>query len=422
MEYFYVGGDDYTLGGMALLVDAAKRGVKVRVILDSIFGKIPLTLYSKLMDQAVGPDGAHNLDIKVYNPIGLNPFKWSKRNHAKLLIADQGDDRVLISGGRNVGGEYFGVEGKMNFDDFDVLTRGSSAESAKEDFEANWESGVATPVRMLGIEDGKADPSMCYHREDLDRCLAVQEHLQKKLDADAARLADMLAKVLDTKPDGMFITNSKIDWFKKSFNIKKTRYMSHDPTKLVTKKSANLSRDLLAILKAAKHDVNIISPYLIPTDNVYEAFAELKAKGVRIRIITNSMKSTDNLLAQAGYRSSQKKLTEMGIEIWEYKGPNTVHAKTAQIDNNHVLVGTYNMDPRSAFLNREVGLSFIDDENSGFAVYHANMIEKFRERSVLVAKDGVVHNQEWQNADISVLTKTKVNFLRFVMPFIKHQL
>lgn len=422
VEYFYVGGDDYSLGGMTLLVEAARKGVSVKVILDSIFGKIPLPLYAKLMEQAVGPDGVSNLEIKVYNPIGLNPFNWSHRSHAKLLIADQGESRVLISGGRNVGGEYFGIQGKRNFDDFDVLTRGSIAEAARKNFYDNWHSGVAKPVQSLGIEKGKVDPLMCVNREDLERCEATQHELQKKIDADEVRLKTIFEQIVNYNPGDSVISHSKIDWFKKSFSIAKTRFMSHDPTGLVSKETATLSRDLLAILRSAQTDVNIISPYLIPTDGVYTAFQELRAKGVRIRIITNSMKSTDNLLAQAGYRSSQKRLREMGIEIWEYVGPNTVHAKTAIIDHNHVLVGTYNMDPRSAFLNREVGMSFIDDENTGFASMHEQTIEGFRQRSMLVAKDGIDYNQEWQSADISFLTKTKLNLLRFVMPFIKSQI
>lgn len=423
IEYFYVGGDDYSLGGMSLVVDAARRGVKVKLMLDSVFGKIPLALYTRLMDSAIGPDGKQNLEIKIYNPMGLNPFNWSNRNHAKMLIADQNGARVLVTGGRNVGGEYFGTgEGKSNFDDFDVLVRGAVAEAARENFYANWDSRIGKHPSTIGTDGGKADKSLCNFRDDTDACLRAADMLQKDMDEQEARLVKIFDAIVNTKPGDKIISKSDRDWFAASYSIKKVRFMSHDPTKLVSRGSATLSRDLLEILKTAKSDVNIISPYLIPTDNVFKAFEELKARGVKIRIITNSMKSTDNLLAQAGYRSSQSRLTKMGIEIWEYKGPHTVHAKTAIIDHQLVIVGTYNMDPRSAFLNREVALGIYDDENSGFAAGHEKTIEAFRERSMLVAKDGEVANLEWQKEGVDFMTASKIRILRILMPFIKFQL
>lgn len=183
-----------------------------------------------------------------------------------------------------------------------------------------------------------------------------------------------------------------------------------------------MSSDLLEMVSGALYEVNIVSPYLIPTPELIEAFKKLIANNVRIRIITNSLKSTDNLLAQAGYREVKPLLIKMGVELYEYNGPDTIHAKTALIDNRTSFIGTYNIDPRSAFINREIGVIVSDTENTGYSKELARIIDDFRQNSTLVGKDGVAHNQELEMQGVSRFRRAILRSITFILPWIRNQL
>jgi len=136
------------------------------------------------------------------------------------------------------------------------------------------------------------------------------------------------------------------------------------------------SQSLAALLAEAKHEVLIQSPYLVLSDPALELFRQALARGVRVRIHTNSLASTDNLQAFAGYRNQREQLLALGLEVFEFKPDSLIqrqimeryresrleapifalHAKTMVVDRSKVFIGTYNLDPRSENLNTEVGV------------------------------------------------------------------
>ncbi len=142
------------------------------------------------------------------------------------------------------------------------------------------------------------------------------------------------------------------------------------------------TRRLIAALQDAEESVLIQTPYLIMPEGGMELFAALIERGVRVRISTNSLASTDNIQAFSGYASQREELLESGIEIYEYRAYPAIretllerypsiaesnpvfalHAKSLVIDNSVVFIGTFNLDPRSANLNTEVGVLAKNDE------------------------------------------------------------
>ena len=172
----------------------------------------------------------------------------------------------------------------------------------------------------------------------------------------------------------------------------------------------------------AQEDVNIVSPYLIPTPKLMAAFSNLRQRGVRVRIITNSLHSTDNLFTQAGYRNLRQQMVAMGIEIYEYNGPDTIHAKVVVVDNRIAIIGTYNLDPRSERLNREVGIKIIDRNNNKLINEMNLAIEIFRRDATLISRDGIMQNQDIKDKGLTKKKKVILKALNFILPFIKNQL
>ncbi len=423
VEYFYVAEDDQSLGGIALVLEAARKGVKVKIILDAIFASLPRSLYAALFDMARDAQGGNNIQIKVYNPISLNLFKMDQRDHAKMIIVD---NNILMTGGRNLGDSYFGINKKRNFHDLDILVQGSLARDARENFMAVWDSNIVQDPQMYEYAQEKLDPVSCAYQEDITSCQLRQQYAVNEVKRQQTAIRRVFQEIITIEPgEDLVSSETRKEWLANSPIIQDVKFLSHKPDVLVSPKTAYLSHDLLKMLQSAKKDVNIVTPYLVPTENVIEAFRTLKARGVPVRIITNSLRSTDNLMTQAAYRTMQKELVKMGIEIWEYNKIDTIHAKTALFDYNHILVGTFNLDPRSAFINREMGLSLLDSENTGLAKQLEEIIENFRKDSVLVAKDGVAYNTEWQKDNVKELTPNQLlvyKALLYIAPTIKHKL
>ncbi len=418
-EYFYVGNDDQSLGGIGLLLDAAQKGIKVRVIVDSLSNSIPRSVFAILEKYGKGNDGQRNLEVKAYNPVGFNLSKATHRDHAKILVAD---GLRVISGGRNIGDSYFGLNKVRNFDDLDILVEGDVARQARENFMILWNSELVEEVPLYQFSEAKMSVDGCLGVGDQEHCQFVRKDSLFQVARDTARMSVILDQIHTTEPGDVVTNNNVRDWFADRENSVEAEFISHEPSVLNSHEHDELSRRLLEILVAAQNDVNITTPYLIPPPPLMEAFRNLKKRGVRVRIITNSLQSTDNLFSQAGYRSLRKELIGMGIELYEYNGPDTIHAKTAVVDNKIALMGTFNLDPRSAYLNREVAIKMIDKNGDKVATELTAAIEVFRQESTLVGKDGVEYNQDKQFVGVSKKKKIILKVLNIFLPFIKNQL
>lgn len=422
VEYFSVWNDDQSIGGIALLMAAAKRGVKVKVIVDALSNTVPKKTFAALLQEGKDKDGNQNLEIKEYNPLGFNIFKATHRDHAKMIVVD---GEIIITGGRNVGDKYFGISRIRNFSDLDLMGRGNVAAVARENFIATW-NAKHTKVTNLGkFDPEKLHEDTCryyYDYYDFDKCERDRKNASKRVAQEVKRIHAILNEIMTVEDDDIVNPNSDRDWFAYSYEQNNLEFVSHGTETLVSEKTAYLNEKMMSFIANAKTDVNIISPYLIPTEELYNIFKELLARGVRIRIITNSLRSTDNLFAQAGYRQVKPLLIKLGIEVYEYEGPDTIHAKTAVVDNEIAMIGTYNIDPRSAYINREIAIFVKNEEQTGFINELEMIIDDFRGNSTLVGKNKEVFNQELELAGVSRFKRAILKSITFILPWIKNQL
>lgn len=319
--YFLVRHDRVTLTSLALLRDARRRGVEsVRLLADANFTRIPKPLLAHLRDEGV--------QVRVYHPIDLRHPSWLfRRMHEKLTVVD---GRRYVTGGRNLGAAYFGLA-KRNYADRDVYVEGESATDAKRHFEAVWSSRhvVELDVRVSPVETSAAS-------DLLDEVMAGLRRGGSFAALDTAR-----------------------DWSAGATEVGEVRFI-HDPVE--SARGPRVGNQILPILEAAERSIVIESPYLVPSRAVRELFERKLAGGVRIVILTNSIHSTDAAFPHAAYVRHRGRLVRSGIEIYEYKGPEMLHAKSFVVDGRIIGIGSYNLDPRSQNLNTEVMCVAEDEE------------------------------------------------------------
>ena len=368
IQYFIWSTDNVGILASEALLRAAERGVKVRVLVDDFLVDAD---EGSLLALATHP----NVNIKIYNPrhsVGISSWKRyfylltgfrksNQRLHNKIALFD---NKVGITGGRNMAAEYYDFDHAYNFRDRDVVVVGESVSEMSDVFEEFWKSELTVSVEALLADELKelTENEINHARKVLhDYANNPANYADEIKDA----LKNMTAKIMELWP--------QLIWDDVDF-------ISDKPGK--NKGDAGLggggesTTRLLNEVLRAKKSITIQSPYLVMPEGGMEVFSDLIKQGVDVRIVTNSLSSTDNLFAFSGYQNKKKELLKTGIKIFEYKPyPEiakqlfmrsgyknkrmpifAIHAKTMVIDNETLFIGTFNLDPRSANLNTEVGV------------------------------------------------------------------
>ena len=378
---FIIGHDPLTLTGLALLRDAARRGLDVKVIVDAQWNKIPGAVQDHLL--------AEGVEIREYHPFRLDKPHWlTRRMHDKLIVID---GKSLMTGGRNVESSYFGLGKQIrrrNYLDLDVRVDGDAAREARDYFFRLWNS---REVRKARTSRQKLDLEEAAR--ELDR---HQEWLNARVEAalnDPNRVPEPLVEV------------GPVEFL-------------HDP---VGRKGLEpgVAQGLGKLLDGAQEAVIIESPYLVPSRAFRKTLKRALARGVHIRILTNSLNTTDNLFPQAGYVGHRKPLVRQGVELWEYLGPESLHTKAAVIDGETVIVGSFNLDPRSERLNTELVVVMRDKElaSSLLATMDGNL-----SRSVQIDERGWPAGASEPYPGIPRRKIWKLRLLRLLTPLIRKQL
>jgi len=317
--YFLARNDRLTLSVLALLRDARWRGVgTVRLIVDANFQHIPKGVLAHLRDEGV--------QVRAYHPLTLRHPTWIfRRMHEKIVVAD---GARYITGGRNLGEAYFGLA-KHNFIDRDIFVDGDSAAEAQRHFEALWSSKDVV---------------------DLDARVTPEEKLRAMRSLDESMIAMARA--------GFVRLDTGCDWADGQKEASAVQFL-HDP--IAADGGPRVSVGLTDVIESAQSSVVIESPYVVPSRPLIELLERKRAAGVRVQIVTNSLRSTDGVLPYAGYLKYRRRLLRNGVDIREYKGPDTLHAKTLVVDGRTALVGSYNIDQRSQNLNAEA-MCVVEDE------------------------------------------------------------
>jgi len=349
------------LGGQ--LLESADRGVRVRLLVDD--------LDARAFNEGYAALAAHpNIDVRLFNPWvtrdgtlkrageGAMSFKRiNRRMHNKSWIAD---NRFAVVGGRNIGDEYFGAGEEMNFVDLDFAMLGPIVRDASDSFDKYWNSASAYPIETLD-PDGVSHEALAKLREKL---------------ADYARAAEAGRYATALRGEDRVRKLIAGDWpMQWSENY---QFVSDDPAKVtMTKREAKrtpVASTLLPMVQEAQAEIQIISPYFVPGDRVTAALTNAVGSGKQVRILTNSLVANDVAAVHGGYSRYRRPLLEGGVQLWELKplaggsgsslfgsSGASLHTKAISTDGRKLFVGSYNVDPRSTWLNCEQGV-LVEDE------------------------------------------------------------
>ena len=297
--------------------------------------------------------------------------------HDKTLVVD---GKIVITGGRNTAAEYFDYNHQYNFRDRDVLLLGETVKEMRASFERFWTSEIS-----IKVEDLYGGPGA------LQKYVRVNEEETQQIYRELHEYAKSPENFAPEVRAAIVATPASFSRVAQSMRWGKVEFISDRPGKNENQfrldGGGQTASALGKLVQGARARVVIQSPYLVLSDRAMELFRQITARGVTVRINTNSLASTDNLAAFSGYRNQREELLKMGLQIYEYKPEPEVqvklmqrsptatkkmpifalHAKTIVVDSKTVYVGTFNFDPRSENLNTEVG-AIIHDESLARAV------------------------------------------------------
>lgn len=365
IQYFIFATDNVGLIAVDYLVRAADRGVKVRILIDDI-------LVDAGSHEILLLDSHENIEIRIYNP-GINVGKSitqkitkfatdfiesNKRMHNKTFIVD---DKVAITGGRNVADEYFDYDHEYNFRDRDVFLMGKVVEKMNASFDEFWQHGLSVPVKNLFDEKEQIKPRKGQF-DRLHQYACNPENYWPQVREKMKSLPTAFKNIVDS---GELIWVDSVDF------VSDHPGKNDNPELLVGGKSTTA---LMELVNSANETIDIQSPYFITTGIGKKLFADAIKRGVKIRILTNSLASTDNIEAFSGYQRDREEILKLGIRVFEFK-PDAkerfkvmtgelqktlnyapifgLHAKTMVVDGKVAVIGTFNLDPRSAHINTE---------------------------------------------------------------------
>ncbi|HEV8078763.1 MAG TPA: phospholipase D family protein [Marinobacter sp.] len=333
---------------------AAERGVRVRLLLDDngVGG----------LDSTLAAVNSHsNIEVRLFNPFPLRFPKllgyltdFSRVNHRMHNKAFISDNQASIVGGRNIADEYFGAGNNLLFSDLDVMAVGPVVQKTSADFDRYWASPGAYPLEQL--LNRPADNALAAFQRE---ATLAQSKPDAQVYIQATRESGIVQHLLNNNLD--------LEWAP-------VQLVSDDPIKVTGQAEKNMliSHQLTQILGAPSTSVILITPYFIPTKAGTELFTDMARRGIRIRVLTNSLAATDVAAVHAGYAKYRKQLLQAGIELFEMRptlgndrnqrldGPfgsssSSLHAKTFAVDGKRLFVGSFNFDPRSMNLNTEMG-------------------------------------------------------------------
>ena len=366
LEYFIFRQDETGQLLTDALLRAADRGVRVRVLVDD--GD---TLEG---DEQIAALGAHpKIEIRIFNPFAyrghtelfravefaFNASRLDYRMHNKLLAVD---NAIALVGGRNIGDQYFQVDPESQFGDDDVFTAGPIVKQLSRTFDEFWNSALAIPVAGLASEK-QSNTGLDAYRKTLD------EH-REQLKADGT---DYASRVANGEPlAGMLSGRLPLVWAQ-------AQVVYDSPEKQRVEKGEMVGqlmhRTVAEAAASVRSELLMITPFLIPGNDGMRLFKDdLRKRGVRVRILTNSLESTPELVAQSGYMRYRVPLLEAGVELYEVRsllgsargsgessaatrsGNYALHAKLFVFDRQRLYIGSMNFDQRSHHLNTEIGL------------------------------------------------------------------
>ncbi len=355
----YIWHEDLTGRFLAhAVLDAADRGVKVRLLLDD--------MDARAKNYALAALAAHpNIAVRLFNPLAsragslsmafefLGGFgRLNHRMHNKSWIAD---NRIAVVGGRNLGDEYFGASDEVNFVDLDFAMIGPVVRDVSASFDRYWNSTAVYPISALSPE-AVTPAALAILRERLAPAIEEASH---------SRYAELLRR--DDAVQRMLTGDWPATW------SGEYRFVADDPLKALIEAGPERS-EVAAMLRSAtrnfQREMTFISPYFVPGKAGTAELVDAVRSGRRISILTNSLAANDVAAVHGGYSRYRRQLLAGGVGLWELKPERntdaesslfgssgaSLHTKALTLDGRMLFVGSFNLDPRSVSLNTEQGV------------------------------------------------------------------
>jgi cardiolipin synthase C len=436
VEYFIFRQDETGQLLTDAVLRAADRGVRVRLLIDD--GN---TLEG---DEEIAALESHpQIEVRIFNPFvyrghvelfravefTFTPSRLDYRMHNKLMVVD---NAIALVGGRNIGDEYFQVDPDAQFGDDDVFAAGPIVSQLSETFDEFWNSAMAIPVEGLG--NAPSGAALEAFRKTLD-----EHRLELRTDG-----TDYARRVATGEPlAGMIAGRLPLVWAHAQLVYDSPEKRRVENGEMVGRLMHRTVADAAA---AVRSELLLVTPFFIPGDEGMQLFKNLRERGVRVRVLTNSLESTPELLAHSGYMRYRVPLLEEGVELYEVRallgnargsgetfaatrsGNYALHAKLFVFDRQKLYVGSMNFDQRSRSLNTEIGLiidspelaqqtaarfqSIVAPANSYALALQANgdgpahLIWRTQENNIAVEYDLEPARSDWQ--------RTKVQFLSLI--------
>lgn len=428
---YYIWDND-KIGALALykIIQAADRGVKVRILIDDNNAKSMEGIFLALSQH-------QNIDVKLFNPYRFRSFRpidmvldlkrINRRMHNKSFIAD---NQIALIGGRNMTNQYYNASDNYQFSDVDVMLVGQSVDDISHSFDEYWNNNYAYNVRYI-VNANK-------HRL---RYYDLKDQLQKHYDEITTQNYLNLTNHSNDF-ENWLNHNIQLDWVKAEV-VKD----SPEKIKAKAKKEEHLNFQLTKHLEKPEHSVDIISAYFVPENKGTKRLNDLSEDGVQVRVLTNSFKANDVSLVHAFYQKYRVDLLKHGVQLYEFQpaidaanlnanteeiskklkislkglSRSSLHAKLMALDEKQVFIGSFNFDPRSANLNTEIGV-ILNSPPLAKAVHHTmdENLKKYAYKLVLTSKNKInwikntpngvkTYTQEprmkwWQKAGIKIIS------------------
>jgi putative cardiolipin synthase len=344
------------------MLQAADRGVRVRILLDDI------NINAEVEEMVYAMDQHENIEVHLYNPFAsrsfrgadfvTDAFRMNRRMHNKSFTVD---GKATIVGGRNIGNVYFSADEDSNFQDLDVLAVGPVVGEVGKQFDVYWNSKVVFPVKAFDHNQANQD-NLNQLRKELAEFKEAQHGSKYEQDIqDSEMYLNFKNSSSETKSEKIFKGDVKVVY--------------DDPEKSTGKTEEEivyLKTLVRPHIEKIEETLELVSPYFVPGKKGVKYLSEMVSKGVKVRVVTNSLSSTDGIMAQSGYARHRIELLKGGVELYELKADSKteasrslrrgakaksgLHAKTFIFDRNEVFIGSFNFDQRSANINAEVGV------------------------------------------------------------------
>ena len=379
------------------LIRAAERGVRIRLLVDDM----------ALGNGDLGPaalDQIANIEVRIINPFSRNQPRTlqfltrfgsvTRRMHNKSYTVD---NEVTILGGRNIGNEYFEADPALAFSDLDIIALGPVVKQASSVFDLYWNSPLSYPISVLAT--AIPDPQ------------------------EVARLRRQLHEFVASQSGSDYLKALNNSTLANSLRAQETRFewgqallVFDPPEKLTDDRSGDgsqLTRQIRPHFDALKDELIIFSPYFVPGEKGSDSLIALAQRGVHVRILTNSLASSDVGAVHAGYSRYRKRLLRGGVELYEMNSQlssaqrkqkrgmegsskASLHAKSFILDRREVFIGSLNLDPRSVVENTEVGVMLESPPLAGeMAQWFDANIDQLAFRVELIRDDNGTEQLRW---------------------------